>query len=83
MLADLPPLAVSGTRGSRLVLAGDRELGTINATRLCRSAAPLDVVVLMNRDDATREVHVRSRRQLEEHDGNRIFTDALHVPIGI
>ena len=66
------------------ILVADAGLGTINATRLAAEALrPLDVVVLMNRYDATRELHVRNRRWLEEHDGYRIFIDPLHLPIGI
>lgn len=66
------------------VLVANSELGTINATRLAAEALrPLDVTILMNRYDPTQELHVRSRRWLEEHDGYRIFTDALHLPIGI
>lgn len=65
------------------ILVADAELGTINATRLSAEAlSPLHVLVLVNRYDPTRQLHVANRNWLEHHEGYRVFTDPLRLPVG-
>lgn len=57
-----------------VLLVADAGLGTVNAVRLSIEALrPLDVVVLLNRFDPARDLHVRNRRWLAERDGYRVL----------
>lgn len=70
-----------------VVLVADAGLGTINSIRLAVAALEvvvetrdaLDLVVVLNRFDATDELHRRNLAWLEEHDGLTLVTsiDAL------
>jgi dethiobiotin synthetase len=63
-----------------VVLVADAALGVINAVRSALLAVPgLPVVVVLNRYDSGSEVHVRSRRWLEDRDGVRTVIDPLAV----
>jgi dethiobiotin synthetase len=61
-----------------LVLVADAGLGSINGVRLsCGALAVLDlpVTVVLNRFDATDDLHVRNRSWLAERDRHRVVTD--------
>jgi dethiobiotin synthetase len=81
--ADSAALA-HGLEPELTVLVADAELGTINATRLSMNPLhPLEVVVLLNRYDPARDLHVRNRHWLEERGGYRLVVDPLDLPLGI
>jgi dethiobiotin synthetase len=59
-----------------VILVADAGLGTINAVRLTTQALSFaKVTVLLNRFDATSELHRRNRQWLELRDGLRIIVD--------
>ncbi|MPY92509.1 MAG: AAA family ATPase [Acidimicrobiia bacterium] len=62
------------------VLVADAALGTINATRLAMNVlASLDVVVLLNRYDASDRLHRLNRQWLEDRDGLPVVVDPLAI----
>ncbi len=59
-----------------VVLVADAALGTIDRTRLAvDTLVPMATVVVLNRFDATDELHERNRRWLVEVDGFTVVTD--------
>ena len=64
----------------RVVLVADAGLGTINAVRLAAAAlAGWPVSVVLNRFDATLELHQRNRVWLAERDGLHVVDDGAHL----
>ncbi|MGZ4729161.1 MAG: hypothetical protein ACXWB2_15700, partial [Acidimicrobiales bacterium] len=65
-----------------VVLVADAGLGTINSIRLAVAALDavvgtrdaLELIVVLNRFDASDELHRRNLAWLEEHDGLRLAT---------
>lgn len=63
-----------------VVLVADAALGVLHAVRSALLAVPgFPVVVMLNRYDASDEVHVRSRQWLQDRDGVTTVTDPLAV----
>jgi dethiobiotin synthetase len=81
LAADGDALALAGAlQPERVVLAADAGLGTINAVRLAAAALegwPLSVV--LNRFDATLDLHRRNRAWLAERDGLHVVVDGADL----
>jgi len=56
-----------------VVLVADAGLGTINAVRLTLGVLPAHTIVVLNRFDATNEVHVGNRQWLDQRDGLHVI----------
>jgi dethiobiotin synthetase len=77
------PIAVDGDavdfaaalRPDQVLLVADAGLGTINAVRLCAAAfTGHQLVVFLNRFDATNDLHRRNRAWLVDNDGFHVVT---------
>jgi dethiobiotin synthetase len=81
LAADGDALALAeALQPERVVLVGDAGLGTINAVRL--AAAALEgwrVSVVLNRFDATLDLHQRNRAWLAERDGLHVVVDGADL----
>ncbi len=67
-------------RPDRVVLVADAGLGTINGVRLSAAAfagagSPAPVTVVLNRFDASDDLHLRNHEWLTARDGHHVVTD--------
>ena len=84
-----PPMATVWTSVRELapdlvVLVADAGLGTINSVRLTADAIGIPgapVVVVLNRFDATIDLHVRNLEWLRTHDGMTVVTSPGERPV--
>jgi len=65
-----------GVRPTHVLLVADAGLGTLNCVRLCMTQLrDLNTTVLLNRFDATNELHQRNREWLQARDGFDVAVD--------